>query len=117
MRVRRQPRIEDTLDVAVPLEPDGDRHRVVAVLAHAHGERLDPTQDEPGVERAWNGAERLLQEVEALGDRRVVRGDEATDGVRVTSEVLRRRVDDDVGSEVERTLQMRRRERAGGHGE
>ena len=42
--------------------------RVLAVLAHAHGERLDPAQHEPAVERARHGAERLLQEAQALRD-------------------------------------------------
>ena len=36
---------------------------------------------------------------------------EAADDVRVAAEVLRRRVDDDVGAEVERRLEVRRRER------
>ena len=40
--------------------------RVLAVLAHAQRERLDPAQDEPGVERAGHGAERLLQEAQPL---------------------------------------------------
>ena len=81
------------------------------MLAHAHGERLQPAQHEPAVERPRHRAERLLQEVEALGDRRVVRRDEAADDVGVAAEVLRRRVDDDVGAERERLLQVRRRER------
>ena len=94
-----------------PVEELGDRARVLAVLAHADGERLDPAQHEPRVERAGHRAERLLQEVEALGERVVVRRDEAADGVAVAAEVLRRRVDDGVGAEVERLLQVRRRER------
>ena len=57
-----------------------------------------------------NGAEGLLQELEALGDRRVVRRGEAADHVRVAAEVLRRRVDDDVGAELERELEVRRGE-------
>ena len=44
---RRQARIEHVLDARVPLEQHGDRHRVLAVLAHAHGERLDAAQHEP----------------------------------------------------------------------
>ncbi len=58
-----------------------------------------------------HGAERLLEEVEPLGERVVVRRDEAADRVAVAAEVLRRRVDDGVGAEDERLLQVRRRER------
>ena len=93
------------------VEPGGDRARVLAVLPHPHRERLQAAQDEPAVERARHGAERLLEEVEALRDRRVVRADEAADDVRVAAEVLRRRVEDDVGAEVERVLEVGRRER------
>jgi hypothetical protein len=46
----------------------------------------------------------------ALGDRRVVRGEEAADHVRVPAEVLRRRVEHDVGADLERVLEVRRRE-------
>ena len=70
-----------------------------------------PAEDEPGVERPRHGAERLLQEAEALRDRRVVRAGEAADDVRVAAEVLRRRVEDDVGAEIERALEVRGRER------
>ena len=70
-----------------------------------------PAQDEPRVERPGHGAERLLQEVEALGERVVVRGDEAADHVAVAAEVLRRRVHDRVGAELERLLEVRRGER------
>ena len=55
-------------------------------------------------------AERLLQEAQPLGERRVVRRDEAADHVRVAAEVLRRRVDDDVGAELERPLEVGRGE-------
>ena len=74
-------------------------------------ERLDPAQDEAAVERAGHRAERLLEEEEPLRDRRRRRRDEAADDVGVAAEVLRRRVDDDVGAELERALEVRRRER------
>jgi hypothetical protein len=111
VRVRGQAGVEDLLDARAAVEPERDRHRVLAVLAHAYCERLDTPQHEPRVERARHGAERLLEEVEALGDRRVVRRGEAADRVGVAAEVLRRRVHDDVRAELERTLQVRRRKR------
>ena len=47
------------------VEEGGDGARVLAVLAHPHGERLHPAQHEPRVERAGDRAERLLQEARA----------------------------------------------------
>src|SRR5262245_1947969 len=85
--------------------------RVLAVLAHPHRQGLEPAQHEPAVERPRNGAERLLQEEQPLRHGRVVRGEEAADQVGVAAEVLRRRVQDDVGAERERLLQVRRGER------
>ena len=58
--------VEHALDRRVPVEEGRDRARVLAVLAHADGERLDPAQHEPRVERAGHGAERLLQEAQPL---------------------------------------------------
>jgi hypothetical protein len=60
------------------------------VLAHADRERLDPAEHEPRIERAGHRAERLLEEVQALGERIVVRGDEAADCVAVTAELFGR---------------------------
>ena len=110
-RMVRQAGVEHALDGRVPVEELGDLPGVLGVLAHAHRERLDPAQDEPRVEGAGDGAERLLQEVEAFRQRVVVRRDEPADRVAVAAEVLRRRVDDDVGAELERLLQVGRRER------
>jgi hypothetical protein len=106
-----QPRVEHALDARLPLEPRRDRARVLAVALHPDRQRLQPAQDEPRVERAGDGPERLLEEEEPLGDRMVVRRDEPADHVGVAAEVLRRRVDDGVGAEVERVLEVRRRER------
>src|SRR5919198_2118766 len=66
--MRRQARVEHLLDAWVAREPQCNRVRVLAVLAHPHRERLDATEDEPAVERPWHGAERLLQELQALRD-------------------------------------------------
>ena len=103
-RVALEARVEDALDARMRLEEVDHRAGVLAVPTHPDGECLHPTQDEPRVERARDRAERLLEEVEALGDRRVVRRQEAADHVRVSAQVLRRRVQDDVGAELERPL-------------
>ena len=105
--MRREAGVVDVLDCFVLLEEGRDGAGVLAMLAHAHGERLDSAQDEPGVERPGNRAERLLQEEETFCDRRVVRRGEAADHVGVSAEVLRRRVHDDVRAEGERRLQVR----------
>ena len=77
--MRRQPRVEHVLDAGWRSSQTATAHRVLAVLPHAQRERLHAAQDEPAVERARHGAERLLQEVEALRDGRVVRRGEAAD--------------------------------------
>ena len=109
-RVAREAGVEDALDPRVRLEELDHGMRVLAVALHPHGEGLHPAQHEPRVERPRDRAERLLQEAEALRDRRVVRAREAADDVRVAAEVLRRRVEDDVGAERERLLEIRRGE-------
>src|SRR5919108_5830292 len=94
--MRGEPRVENLLDRLVRVQERGDAARVLAVLAHADGERLDPAQNEPGVEWAGDRSQRLLQAVQALGDRRVVRRDEAAYDVRMAAEVLGRGVERDV---------------------
>ena len=81
------------------------------VLPHAHAERLQAAQHEVAVERARHAADRLLEEVELLGERVVARHDRAADDVGVAVQVLRRRVHDDRRAELERPLEHRRRER------
>ena len=97
---------------------------VLAVLAHPERERLQPAQDEPAVERAR--APRRATSAGSGAARRAPASfvrDDAADHVGVAAEVLRRRVDDEVGAERERLLEVRRGEgvvddeqRAGGVG-
>jgi len=66
------------------------------------------------VSQASNGLHRpgrVLGEGELVGVARVLQNDGATHHVRVTAEVLGRGVDNDVGTQVERALQVRRGER------
>src|SRR5436305_6817300 len=102
--MRRQAGVEHLVDTWVLRQPQRDGVRVLAVLPHAYGERLDTAQHEPAVERAGHRAERLLPELQALRDRRVVRRGEAPDDVGVPAEVLGGGVHDDVGAELERPL-------------
>lgn len=87
-----------------------DCRRVFRVTFHPQGERLDPAQDEERVHRSQYGADRVLQEVESLGQFLVLDDDRAADHVRVTAEVFRHRVDDDVRAQFERTLEVGRGE-------
>jgi len=87
------------------------RARVRTVPIHPDTERLHAAQHEVAVEGRRDRADGVLAEGEALGERCVVRREEATDDVRVPAEVLGGRVHDDVGPERERPLEIRRRER------
>ncbi len=78
---------------------------------HPHGERLHAAQNEVAVERRRYGAGGVLQVSHLLGEAVVVDGEEPADDVAVPAEVLRRRVDDDVGPEGEWLLEVRRGER------
>src|SRR5439155_1320347 len=62
----REAGIVDLRDGLVRLQEFRDGFGVVAVFLHADCEGLDPAQCEPTVERARNGAERILGELELL---------------------------------------------------
>ena len=93
------------------LEALGERERVGAVPLHPHRERLQAAGDEERIERARHRADRVLQESEPLGESVVARDRHPADHVRMTVEILRRRVHDDVEAELERPLHPRRGER------
>ncbi len=81
------------------------------VLAHAERERLEATEGQEGVERREHVAHAdLLEEPDFVGEVGVVGDDGTADGVAVAVQVLRRAVDDDVGTEFERVLEVRREE-------
>ena len=109
LRVARQARPRHPLDLRVLREELGDVLGVRRVALHAHVERLQAAQHEEAVERARHAADRVLEEAEALGERVVAREHRAADDVAVAVQVLRRRVDDDVGAELEGALEVRRR--------
>ena len=97
--VARQARVVDGAHGGVGGEELHDLLGVVAVPLHAHRERLQAAQDEPGVERPGHGAHRVLVEGNAI--RRVLEArdgdvaaddDRAADDVAVAAAVLRGRV-------------------------
>ena len=77
---------------------------VLGVPVHAYRERLDSPQDEETIHRPRHGADGVLEEGQPGGDLGIAHDDRSTDDVRVSAEVLGRRVDDQVGSKLERPL-------------
>ncbi len=78
---------------------------------HPQGERLHAAEREVAVHRARDGARRVHEERQAFAEFVVARHERAADQVRVSAEVLRHRMQHDVRAELERLLQVRRRER------
>ena len=82
---------------------------------HPRRQCLDAAQRQPGVERAGHAAGGVLGEREPLGEPGVGDHQGPADHVGVPAQVLGGRVDHHVGSERERLLQVRRRERVVHH--
>ena len=102
--------VQHPLDRRMVQQQVDDGTRVLAVAIHADAERLGAPQHEVAVERRRNGARCVLGEPQAIGELVVVEGDEASDDVTVPAEVLGGRVEDDVGAECDRLLEIRRGE-------
>ena len=82
---------------------------------HAQMQGLQPAHGQEGVERAGDGADRVLQEAHLLGQL-VTPGDhDAADDVGMAIEVLGGRVQHQVGAVFQRALQHRRAERVVDH--
>jgi hypothetical protein len=79
------------------------------VAVHADGQRLHTAQHEVAVDRRRHRTRRVLDERDAFGERIVGRGDEPTDHIGVTTEVLGRRVHHRIGAQLQWLLQVRRR--------
>ena len=83
----------------------------VAVCAlDADLQRLQPLEQHPGVERAERRAGLAQEGVEVVGDELLVGEDDAAEAAALAVDVLGRRIDDDVGAELQRLLQERRGE-------
>ena len=81
--------------------------RALGVALHPDGERLQAAQHQVAVERGGDAAGGVLDEAEPLGERVVARHRRAADHVGVAVQVLGRRVDDEVGPELQRPLEVR----------
>ena len=111
LRVRGEPRIVDVADLGVRGEELRERQTVGVVLHHPERQRLGAAQHQPRVERAEDGALRVLHEPQPL-DVVVSHGDDdAADAVAVAVQVFGRAVDDQIGAELDRALDVRARER------
>jgi hypothetical protein len=103
--------IEHSLDGRMADQHIDDRARVGAMTFHTHCQRLCTAQCEIAIERCRHRTGRVLREAQPFCDVVVVNGNEAADNIAVAAEVLRRRVNHDVGTKRERLLQIRRRKR------
>lgn len=67
-------------------------------------ERLESAVRQPTIKGTGNPSNRVLQKLEPSKDGFVARDRHAHDDIRVTTEVLCDRVDDDIGTQLERLL-------------
>lgn len=110
LSVRVQAGVVDADDVGRGLERSGNAGCVLGGLAGAQVQGLETTVGEPAVEGAGDGANGVLQERQTFVQLGGVEGGRAHDHVRVAVDVLCDAVDDDVGTVVERVLDVRRHE-------
>ena len=103
--------VEDAPDVVATRQELRNSRGVGNVPFDAEMERAQAAQDEEAVQGPGHAAHRVLEEVEALGDRLVAGDRDSQDRVGVAAEIFRGRVEDDVGTELERVLEGRRGER------
>ena len=107
--MRREPGVMDRLDAWVAVQERGDPQRVVRMGAHPVRQRADTAANEPAVERRRHGAARGLDRADTLEDRVASPGHDGTaEHVAVAAQVLRRRVQHEVGAELEGRLEHRR---------
>ena len=103
-------RIENLQDVAVAAQEFGDPFGALRLLAYAQGKRLERFQENPGVERRQAGAGLLIKRMNLVFDDVAAAENNAAKTSAMSVNMLRRRIDDAIGPELERLLQYRRRE-------
>src|SRR5437870_13687056 len=84
---------------------------------HPERERLRAAQNQPRVERTGHATRGVLNERDALVQISVVARERSAYDVRVSAEVFRRRVKDEIRSELQRLLKIWAGERVVGEGE
>jgi hypothetical protein len=108
-RMLREAGIVDALDLRLFGQPARQFPRVGAMPLHANGQGLDAAQHQPRVEGARDGAGGVLIELDRL-HQLFPANHRAAHHIRMTAQVLRRTMDNEVGAELDRLLQIRRRE-------
>ena len=93
-----------------PARRSASVRRARRLLLDAQRQRLQPLEQHPGVERAERRAGLAQESVQIVGDEFLVGEDDAAEAAALAVDVLGRRIDDDVGAELERLLEERRGE-------
>ena len=110
LRMRREARVVDALDLRLALEPGREDVRPLALCAHPDRQRLEALQHDPGVERRQRHAGTPHDRHETLVDDALGRADRAGDDPALPVEVLGAGVDHQVCAVLDRSLQRRRAE-------
>src|ERR1039458_441968 len=106
----RQSWIENLLHLFVLREIVGDFAAAAVVLFHANGQSLDAAQDQPALEGRQDGAGGFLKKSEFFRLLGFAADYDTSQSVAVSVEEFRGRVDDHVGAELDRTLEIWRHE-------
>ena len=110
LRMRRQAGVVDALHFGMLLEPARQLERRLRVCSHANSQRFQPLQDHPGVERRQRGTAAAQKTIQAFEDYVTTAENGTAQHPALTIEIFGRRMDDDVGTEIKRSLQDRRAE-------
>jgi hypothetical protein len=102
--------VVDSNDQRRSLKSSGNSIGVAAGLTGSQVQGLETTVGEPGVEGGGDSANGVLEEAQASLELVAVKGGNTHDYIAVTIDVLGDTVNDDIGTEVERVLDVRREE-------
>src|SRR4030095_9942327 len=108
LRVRNGTRIVNFSHFWVLLEKRRDRAARLVVLLHSQGQGLRTPHDQPGVERRQDCADTILHKPDPVSVGFVVEYHHTTATIRVNGQILGSRVNDDINTELQRTLEVRR---------
>src|SRR4029079_3700862 len=105
LRVDFQTGVINLLDRWVPRQPFGNGGRVGAGSLHPQGEVLQAAEHKDAVESPAYTADRVVEKCHAFGQLAIFADDRySADDVGMTIQVFRRRVHDDIDTEIEWTL-------------
>src|SRR5688572_24110652 len=105
--MRFQSRIKHTLGAKPISEPPGNLATVCVVRGHAQVQCLRASKDEPGIHRSGHGTCCIEYEVQTFSEPVITKNDDPANHIAVPIQVLRARVVNDVGTEVEWPLEHR----------